>query len=288
MGERLRDKIFSKIDIDEKDDKQAISFITLQKQTDPKDKIICFSKASYQMDLVSMPDDDGFKYFLCIVNIYNRTIDAEPLRNKYSSDVLGSFHRIVRRNIINPKPNFILADQGPEFKNDAFKVFCEDNGINLIFSSVRRKNQMAIVEYYNGLIQRYLNAKMSIETIKTNHRNKTWVRYLKIVIEEINKFNKEIYPKYKLSDEIDKILPIQSVNDLIPLGAVVYPKLYKPIDTITGEPLYGKFRTGDVRYDYQHPMKIASYLFRPGRPIRYVLDGIADTSFTREELIVNY
>lgn len=281
---KLTKKIFDVLQLDEETNKDQLQFLTVRKNNE-KDKFITISKHNYQADLVTMPDDNGYRYFLTVVNIWDRKLDAQASSGKTAADTLHALIQIINRKQIS-KPSFLLTDSGTEFKNEIWMNYCRKYGINLAFASTQRKNQMAVCEYYNGLISKFLYLKMGIETIKKHERDKKWVAYLPIVVREINKWNSSRYPKYQLKDIIKMELPIDKLSDLIPLNTWVYPKLFKPEDLIEERKLYGKFRYGDPRFRYTHPTRIISYLFNAGRPIRYVLDGISDTSFTKSELIV--
>ena len=57
--------------------------------------IVWTPNATHQADLAEMPiDPKGYHYFLVIVEISQRRVDAEPLKDKTAETVLNGFARI--------------------------------------------------------------------------------------------------------------------------------------------------------------------------------------------------
>lgn len=249
-----------------------------------QDVFLTLTPNACQIDLVTMPKDKNFNYFLCIVNLYNRQLDAEPTATKEPLDILAGFHAILNRGF--NKPKYLECDQGGEFNNSAFKRFCEMNNINLIFQSSIRKTQMSIVEYYNGLIEKYLFRKMNLITRQTAYVNRNWVENLPFVINEINKYNTSHYPKYTMQEVINKEPSLLKNEQFFSVGQWVHPKYLKPTNPVTGKIINhdNRFRVGDWKYSPFKKYKISHILVRSGRPIRYMLEGINDTTFTSSEL----
>ncbi len=45
-------------------------------------------------DLLFLPEDDGFKYCLVVVDLYDRKTDARPLKTKNTSEIVKAFKDI--------------------------------------------------------------------------------------------------------------------------------------------------------------------------------------------------
>lgn len=84
--------------------------------------------AIHQADLLFLPDDNGFKYALVVVDIGSRLVDAEPLETKSSEQIVAAFKKIYQRGILK-KPKIIEIDPGTEFKG-ATREYFEENGIS--------------------------------------------------------------------------------------------------------------------------------------------------------------
>ena len=68
-----------------------------------------------QADLLFLPNDNGYKYCLVVVDLYDRKTDAVPLKSKTAEAVLEGFKEIYDRGILS-LPKKILVDSGVEFK----------------------------------------------------------------------------------------------------------------------------------------------------------------------------
>jgi len=98
----------------------------------------------HQMDLIYLPEDNGFKYALVVVDVGTRKIDAQPLKTKLSSDVVKALKTIYRREILK-KPLLIQVDSGKEFRGEFFN-YCDDFNIKLKVGKTARHKQQALVE----------------------------------------------------------------------------------------------------------------------------------------------
>ncbi|GET61398.1 chromobox protein homolog 5-like [Rhizophagus irregularis DAOM 181602=DAOM 197198] len=90
-----------------------------EKSTERPKVIIWKPNATHQADLAEMPvDPKGFHYFLVVVEVAGKRVDAEPLKDKTANRVLNGFVKIYRRNRIKPPTHRIETDSGSEFTND--------------------------------------------------------------------------------------------------------------------------------------------------------------------------
>ena len=89
---------------------------------------VCMSGAGEQLDLdlLSMmnlaEENDGVKYLLFAIGIFNCKIWVKPLKNKTAKSVLSAVRDILKE--VHPKK--IRSDKGSEFANKWFKSFCKD------------------------------------------------------------------------------------------------------------------------------------------------------------------
>jgi transposase InsO family protein len=115
-----------------------------------------------QADLTFWPNDHGYQYLLSIVDVVDRSIDAEPLRTKTSIAIKDGFDKIFARNYVKPTFRILQTDPGSEFKNATIKEYFNDKNIVMRYGRTGRHNQQAIIEYYNGVIGKTLNTKMRL------------------------------------------------------------------------------------------------------------------------------
>ena len=70
-------------------------------------------------------ENDGVKYLLFAIDVFNRKIWVKPLKNKTAKFALSAVRDILKE--VHPKQ--IRSDKGSEFANKWFKSFCEDKNI---------------------------------------------------------------------------------------------------------------------------------------------------------------
>jgi len=149
----------------------------------------------HQADLLFLPEDNGYKYALVVVDIGSKLVDAVPLKTKESKGVVKGFKKIYARKILT-KPFKIETDSGSEFK-DAFKTWAKDEGIKVKTAKPHRHRQVAMVERRNQMIGKKLFYRMTEQEILTGETSREWVSDLLEVIKEINKRTKKNKKKKK-------------------------------------------------------------------------------------------
>ncbi|GET55280.1 chromobox protein homolog 1-like isoform X1 [Rhizophagus irregularis DAOM 181602=DAOM 197198] len=92
----------------------------LKEKSSERPRVVVWKpNATHQADLAEMPvDPKGFHYFLVVVEVAGKRVDAEPLKNRTANRVLNGFVKIYRRNRIKPPTHRIETDSGSEFTND--------------------------------------------------------------------------------------------------------------------------------------------------------------------------
>ncbi|PKB93671.1 hypothetical protein RhiirA5_440640 [Rhizophagus irregularis] len=70
-----------------------------EKSTERLKVIVWKPNATHQANLAEMPvNSKGFHYFLVVVEVAGKRVNAEPLKNKIANRVLNGFVKIYRRN----------------------------------------------------------------------------------------------------------------------------------------------------------------------------------------------
>ena len=67
----------------------------------------------------------GFRFFLCVIDIFNKYASVIPLKDKEGISIVNAFQIILKES--NPKPNKIWVDKGSEFYNNSVKKWLKDN-----------------------------------------------------------------------------------------------------------------------------------------------------------------
>lgn len=257
------------------------------KKTDTGKFVVPTAFAVVQADLVYIqPDKRGYKYILDVVDVASRAIDAVPLRGRESEDVIEGFETIWKnKRIKKDKVHSIVTDSGSEFKNKNFKDYLDGLGIKHRTTMTARKNQTAIVEYYNGVIAKHLGVKMTSTELETKTTYDNWSEDLKKIVEVLNKQEyKKQPPKIKDLFGEPKLDPKEP---LLNEGDVVHVRLQQPINHMVDdkkEKLAGKFRSGDLRWE-KDTTTIDRVLLYPNQNVRYMVKKYNNVSFIRKELL---
>jgi hypothetical protein len=239
--------------------------------------------AFQQADLLFLPEDQGYKYLLVCVDDSTRKVDAQPLKDKLSNNVVKAFKKIYSRKILKI-PQHIELDAGKEFKG-ATESYFNTLGIKIRYAETARHRQQALVEAKNHIIGKLIFILENHEELKTHKQCKEWVKFLPKIIDEINKHIKESQPNPKKPIS-DFPLSDKSNQNLLAAGTLVRVLLDHPIEVYNQKRLIGdRFRAGDIRYRIK-TNKITNVLLRPGFPPLYTVDDGTTVQHTRQQLQV--
>ena len=233
----------------------------------------------YQADLLYMPVDNDVKYVLVCVDMFDGSMDAEPLKNRAPSDIVDAFDKIFKRKYLK-YPTFITFDQGAEFKT-LVKTYFVKHGTNVNYALAGRHRQLANVERTNQKITdkifSFLNEKDGVQ----GHENKKWLHLLPSVVKILNDEK-----KIPMTKEIHDLPLITKDNgDMLEIGQPVRLQLEKPKNYVTDASLQGGFRTGDKRWT-NDTYKITDLLLKPGFPPMYLTDSNDNVARTKNQLSV--
>ena len=96
------------------------------------------------------------KYLLCFTDRFSKMAKCYLINNRELKTVLQKIQDFI--NIFG-KPNFFHSDNGGEFCSNIFKLYCEENDIQIINGAARHPRSQGAVEAFNkNIIQkiRYL------------------------------------------------------------------------------------------------------------------------------------
>ncbi len=236
-----------------------------------------------QADVLYLPEDDkGYKYLLVVVDNGSRKVDFEPLKTHSSNSIVKAFEKIYKRGILK-KPGIIQVDAGKEFQGET-KNWMKRNNIFLRVGQVNRHRQVALAEAVNKIIGKYIFKKQLEVELITGKEYKNWVRYLNEIRDKIN----ERASKRKIK-KIKGVKPIFHKGQLLKVGQKVRVALDGPINHLTRQPLGGRFRETDIRWDPK-VRTVMSVVVRPNYPVMYYLNDpknkkkILRVGYTRNQL----
>jgi len=76
-------------------------------------------------------DNDGYKWILCIIDVFSKYAWCVPLKNKTATTVLDAFKKVV--NDSERIPAKLWVDQGSEFYNKQFEKWIKEKNITNIW-----------------------------------------------------------------------------------------------------------------------------------------------------------
>jgi hypothetical protein len=227
-----------------------------------------------------MPEDKEYKYILVVVDPYDNSVDAEPVKDILSknNDILKAFTKIYSRKYLE-FPKILTLDKGAEFTQEPIKKYFKDNEVYIKYALTGRSRQLATVERMNQRIGTILLKRMANQELITGEKSTEWVDDLKTLIEYYNEKKKK-----PLKTEIspDPIADDYTGN-LLKIGTKVRLLLDFPIDNVKGKRLIGKFRSGDIRWTTKI-YKITEVLLKPGFPPMYLTDSNDNVARTKNQL----
>jgi hypothetical protein len=118
----------------------------------------------------------GFTHLLMAVDKFSNWIEARPIVNVRSEEVVSFFTDIIYRFGI---PNTIITDNGTQFTGKKFLNFCNDNNIHVDWSAVAHLKTNGQVERANGMILQGLKPRLFKRLEKFRER---WVTELPSVL----------------------------------------------------------------------------------------------------------
>lgn len=115
---------------------------------------------NFQADLGFMPDYEGFKYFLLMVDLYSNYIYVEPLKLKTQYSIAQAFEKIWNENDFF-KFNSLETDAGQEFLSN--RNFFKEKGIFLTIKRGANKSSQAelFIKIFKSALYKYLRSKLS-------------------------------------------------------------------------------------------------------------------------------
>ena len=93
------------------------------------------------MQLISKLINKGFRFLLCVIDIYSRYAWVIPLKDKKGGSIVSAFQSILKTS--NRKPNKIYLDKGSEFCNRSMKSWLEKNDIEMYTTHNEGKSVLA-------------------------------------------------------------------------------------------------------------------------------------------------
>jgi hypothetical protein len=239
-----------------------------EKQSERPKVIVWKPNATHQADLAEMlVDPKGFHYFLVIVELSCRRVDAEPPKDKTAEKVLNGFIKIYRRGRIKSPSHRLEVDSGLEFTNEQVRDFFL-NGLNVLmrFGEPGRHRQQSFAERAIQEIQGPLLGRMTAQEMLTGLTSVEWSEDFHDIVRKVDNLWQRNPPDIPTGSP-----KVTKKTELLSEDTRVRVKLTNPI-SVLGQKLHGTFRTGDIRWNPKICV-IKKMILSPEQPPTYLLDG---------------
>lgn len=128
-----------------------------------------------QCDVAYMFNNDGYQYFLCLIDCFSLKVFCKPLKSKTSTEVFTAFKDLLQK-FDSQNITKVEVDQGKEFVK--IKSYCTAN--NIIFKYKFGNNKANFAEWIIMVLKRRLYK------ILRDKKTQNWVKFLPIVCDQFN------------------------------------------------------------------------------------------------------
>lgn len=229
----------------------------------------------HQADILYLPDDNGFKYLLVVVDVATRRADVEPLKDITTKDTMEGIKKIYKRKILN-KPNMIQVDNGGEFKGDFLKWF-NDNDIIVRYGRPGREKQLGLAKGVKSYIEKVISNIQALKEYQTGKPYNEWLKHIKPIMNEYNKGK-----KMKKKNPPEKPPRCKgNTCELLNVGDNVRVVADQKKDILNRKNV--KYRHGILRWNPE-VREIERLILRRNTPPMYIVKGIPNVAYTRNSL----
>ena len=190
------------------------------------------------MDLASMESfasyNNGYKYILCIIDVFSKFAWCIPLKNKTAASILTAVKDVVSES--KRQPEKIWVDRGSEFYNKDFKSWATKNKITIY--STYGESKSVVVERFIRTLKELITRKFS------STQSRDWVKILPGVLKY---YNNKYHTTIKMSptEASDPMNEVQVYNNVNHEEKVKKKKpKFKVGDQVRISVVKGKFEKG--------------------------------------------
>ena len=235
----------------------------------------------WAMDLASMESfveyNNGYKFILCIIDVFSKFAWCVPLKNKSATTVLNAVTDVVKKS--DRIPEKIWVDRGSEFYNKDFQKWAKSNDIT-IYSTYGESKSVVVERFIRTL-------KEMITQFFTSTNSRDWVKILPKVM---NTYNNRVHRTIGMSplqasdpeNEMSIILRTQKS----PVAKITKPK-FAVGDQVRISRIKEEFENGYMPNFSYEVFKI--YKVLDTKPVTYKIvdyDGdVIEGSFYEQELL---
>jgi len=260
--------------------------------------IVTHIDETWAMDLASMEsfatENDGYKFILCVIDVFSKYAFCVPLKNKSATTVLDAVKKIISESERSPE-NF-WVDRGTEWYNKSFQDYIKSQDMKMYSTHGESKAVVAerFIKTIKDKIYKYFTSEQTHNWIKVlpglvKTYNNTKHSTIKMTPVEASKDKNQI-PVFlnltKPNKKRDNLEPKFKVGDLVRISRLkeTFEKGYAPTFTYEVFKVSKVIDTSPVTYkieDY-HGKEIQGSFYEPELlktkvPDYYLVEKILET-----------
>ena len=164
---------------------QQQTTIKAEKKKDLGRIVAYYPLSLIQMDIFDLAkyyrDNQGYKYILCIIDVYSRKVWAYKMKNKDNVNVFESFQKFMTdSNLKKYTPTILMSDNDSTFINDKFQQILNNNDI------IHRPNILND-HHALGLIDSFARTlKITFTRIFLQNNSTNWINHVDEVVDNYN------------------------------------------------------------------------------------------------------
>lgn len=139
---------------------------------------------TWGLDLAQMTESGGYKFILCIIDVFSKFAWCVPMKNKSASTVLTALKEVVEKS--GRMPEKIWVDQGSEFYNKDFKAWAKSNDI--IMYSTFGESKSVVVERFIRTLKEFMQSTYQKKDQRTGSQH--YRKLSNFIIQNITKLLK--------------------------------------------------------------------------------------------------
>ena len=243
----------------------------------------------------------GFRFFLSVVNIFNKYAWVILLKDKKGISIVNAFQKILDDS--KRQPNKIWVDKGSEFYNNTFKKWLQDNDVvmystnnegksviaerfirtlkNKIYKYMTSISKNMYIDKLDDIVKEYNNTyHTSIKMKPVDVKDNTYIDFKKEVNDKDPKFKvgdhvriskyKNIFAKGYMPNWSEEIFVTKKIKNTVPWTHV--------INDLNDEENIGTFYENELQGTKQNVFRIEKVIKRKGEKLYVKWKGY-DNSF---------
>lgn len=159
--------------------------IQVEKKKDLGRIVAYYPLSLIQMDIFDLAkyyrDNQGYKYILCIIDVYSRKIWCYKMKNKDNNNVFESFKKfMIDSDLKKFTPTILMSDNDSTFINDKFQQILETNKIIHQSNVVGDHHALGLIDSFARTLKKTFT-RIFLQNDSTN-----WTSHINEVVDNFN------------------------------------------------------------------------------------------------------